>query len=261
MASAEEKYALKSSVHLDAFNMNVDGKVVGPGPAHYALIEIAFRAAGAWIWYFAEASLKAGGKGHDHEWDTFIFKDRGTAKFGFTTPEVQGKSHAGGLVVRSIAAMSHLQNEKVETVGYLHSHPGGPQVAGEYAAEIFSPVLFDDRGGVYGDLGVVYLYSGRNWWIGVLTPKGQIKRAQLTDQVLEEIKTRRAAIESTEYPSKEIRKILKRPEDRIFVIVEDQVRQSAEWDPDWKPGTSDWRKKCVETALEEMKRKDKKRRR
>ena len=68
-----EKYALCHSVTADSFSMSVDGKVVGPGPAHFGELKTATVAAADWLWITAEASHRRGGKGHHHEWSTVVF--------------------------------------------------------------------------------------------------------------------------------------------------------------------------------------------
>jgi hypothetical protein len=242
MTVSGSKYALEQSITRDSFAMTVDGKAVGPGPAHYESLEAAFRGAGAWIWIFAEASLRSRGPGHSREWDTLVFLSGG--KFGFLTPRVNEERHAAG------PNDFYLQHRKTHAlngatvVGYLHSHPAGPHVVFETAGEVLSPIDLE-AGDVAGDLGVAL--TNPQWWVGVLTPKAKITRARLRPAALAQLRQQQSVGPGMPVTA-ELKKFVRNNRDRLFDMRTDQPMQGA----NWKPFERGFREKCIAEASHDL---------
>ncbi len=242
MSANGSKYALDVSITRDSFALTVDQKPVGPGPAHYGALDVAFRAAGAWLWIYAEASQRKRGPGHGHEWDTLLFRAGG--KYGFLTPRPNGERHAAGpnAIVADHRKSDVLQGAMV--VGYIHTHPAGPHAAFDTAGEILSPIDLE-QGDVAGDLGVAL--SNPQWWIGVLTPQAKITRARLRTAVLQQFSPEQP-FGSNVPVTEELKKIVRRNRDRLFEMQIDQQAQGGKW----KPFAPDFREKCIAEATNDL---------
>ena len=242
MNSSGSKYALDVSITRDSFAITIDGKAVGPGPAHYGTLEAAFCGAGAWIWIFAEASGRSRGPGHGYEWDTLIFHAGG--KYGFLTPRVNEERHAAG---PNALFTEHRKTHALKgatVVGYLHSHPAGAHSVFETAGEVLSPIDLEN-GDVAGDLGVAL--TNPRWWVGVLTPKAKIIRARLRPAVLAQLSPNQPIGPGMPVTS-ELKKFVRNNKDRLFDMSTDQVVQGA----NWAPYARDFREKCIAEARHEL---------
>jgi hypothetical protein len=242
MTTSVSKYALEWSVTRDSFALTVDGKAVGPGPAHYKTIEDAFRYAGAWIWIFAEASQRSGGRGHGHEWDTLVFLADG--KYGFLTPQPNEERHAAGpnALLNQHRKAHALKDATI--VGYLHSHPAGARVAFDTAGEVLSPIDLENEC-ISGDLGVAV--GNPQWWIGALTPKAKIIRAKLRPAMLLTL-TPHLTFGSCTPLTSTLKKLLRSNRDNLFDWRTDQEIQGAKW----KPFEQAFREKCIAQASHEL---------
>jgi hypothetical protein len=247
MFATGSKYALDVSVTRDSFAITIDGKAAGPGPAHYGSLESAFRGAAAWIWIYAEASLRTGrrsqNRGHGYEWDTLIFQAGN--KYGFLTPQINGDRHAAG---PNAIYMTHRKTHALQgttIAGYLHSHPADPRAAFDTVGEFLSPI---DLGGisVVGDLGVAL--ANPQWWIGVLTPQAKVYRARLRVALLRQLVS--GFVTGSNMPvTPELRKLVRQNRDRLFDFKEDQPVQGG----NWKPFAHDFREKCIAEAINDLK--------
>ena len=236
------KYALDASAHRDMFNVRVDGKDEGPGPAHYQTIKDAFKAAGVWIWLFAEAKERSNGrrrhrsgKGLRREWDTTIFKSGG--RYGFTTPEEQAYAHAWGHKNHGFFRQRQMLTN-ASAVGYLHSHPRGGAAAFEKAGNVFSGIEEDlDTGKMVGDLAYAVMFP--KLWVGLLKPKGGVVRVRLRAAIAAEF-TRRGLTTGTEMQYATVRPILaKYRGHNLFQRTHDVPDQGR----GWEPGSAEWREK------------------
>lgn len=242
--SPEQKYAV-AGVHHDQFNIDLgDGKPDGPGPGHYRLEREAFLGAANWIWVFAEANdRRKGGRGHDHEWDAFIFLDRSSGKYGFTTPEVHCRTESSTQPQHGAkTGLARLRNERAEITGYIHSHPKG--VMGT-APEVFSGIITDEHTGeVSGDRLSAYELRNHRWWLGLLTPKGSVQRIRLTTSATAEVNR----LNNSSTPNESILKILRSTRPGVWEVIVDRPQQGH----NWMPGAAVWREKAVAAAASEL---------
>ena len=246
MLSNGSKYALDVSITRDSFAVTIDGRANGPGPAHYGSLKSAFRSAAAWLWIYAEASLRTHGRGqnrgHGYEWDTLVF--RAGNKYGFLTPQINGDRHAAG---PNAFYMRHRKSHVLQgttIAGYLHSHPSDPRAAFDTVGELLSSIDLDGVD-VAGDLGVAL--ANPQWWIGVLTPQAKVYRARLRATALQQMGS--DFVSGSNMPvTPELRKLVRQNRVRLFDFKEDQPAQGAKW----KPYAPDVREKCIAEAINDL---------
>ena len=233
------KYLPEKAAHPDMFNVQVDGQAEGPGPAHYSTLQDVFVGASDWIWLYAEATRRNGGKGLTREWDTTIF--RSGSKYGFTTPRQQSYSHASGH--RNLRFFrQRLALESATPVGYLHSHPRGGAADFEFAgsANVLSRIDEDPATGqMTGDLAYAVMFP--NLWVGLLNPKGGVYRVKLRPAVVHEF-ARRGLTTGTGMLYDDVRPVLaKYRKQGLFETRTDRGDRGR----GWAPGSSAWREKRI----------------
>lgn len=246
--SVEHKYAVQGA-HPDQFNIDFgDGIPQGPGPGHYPTLREAFIGGADWLWIFAEASRRIGRKGAEgREWDAFIFFDRSTGAYGFTTAEPHGHSSTESPTKRITQLRRRLGGNSYNAMGYIHSHPSGAFAFG-YSSEVFSLIGVDpETGAIDGDLAQAYIFSPQEIWMGLLTPTGAVKRVRLLGHVKAEINRVRRD-EPLGVPSRAVLRILQRQSHLVF--FEEMLRPAQ--GRTWAPGSEDWRKKAIDAAAREL---------
>lgn len=226
----------------DSFPLVIDGKVVGPGPAHYSSPHEAVVNSADWLWIFAEASRRCGGKSHHHEWATLVFQ-AADGRFGFLSPQPFGEYHGGGPSTFQLHRIA--VGKGAQRVVFMHSHPRGARAIGT-AGKKFSGIELEDDGTFSGDEAAAIQYPAL--WIGLLAPDGAVMRIRFKESYRNQLPP--DTIFGRQMPmTNQLWRMYRRHKREMFDRHHDRGRVGRNWIP-WND--EKWREKCIAEIVHEM---------